>query len=91
MFTYYLKDKLHDKKEKRQAAEKEAVKKISRFPIPRTTNCGQKPRLPKPELYLMVYDQSGAPDTAGRRLVDAGFHRVAWDLRYSGADGESWR
>jgi photosystem II stability/assembly factor-like uncharacterized protein len=81
-FTYYLKDKLRTRKEQRQQAEKEAAKKAQTLPYPTPEQLRAEAEAPAPELYLMVYDESGAPI----RRVDAplaeGFHRAAWDLRY---------
>ncbi len=37
---------------------------------------------PKPEVYLMVYDESGAPIRRVVASVDEGFHRVVWELRF---------
>jgi len=39
----------------------------------------------KPEVYFVVYDESGAAIRRVDGSTDAGFQRVAWDLRYSAA------
>jgi Arc/MetJ family transcription regulator len=83
VFTAYLKEKIKTKKEKRQEAEKEAAKKNQTLPYPTNDELRSEAEEPKPEVYFLVYDDSG---TAIRRVdgsVDAGFQRVAWDLRYS--------
>jgi photosystem II stability/assembly factor-like uncharacterized protein len=81
-FTYYLKEKLKTKKEARQAAEKEAAKKNQTLPYPSHDELRAEADASAPEVYLEVYDDSGA----AIRRVDAstgdGFHRVNWDLRY---------
>ena len=85
VFTAYLKDKIKTKKEKRQEAEKEAAKKNETLPYPSNDALRAEAEEAKPEVYFLVYDESG---TAIRRVegsADAGFHRVAWDLRYPGA------
>ncbi len=82
LFTAYLKEKLKTKKETRQEAEKEAAKKNQTAPYPSHDELRAEAQEAKPEVYFMVYDDSG---TAIRRVegsTDAGFQRVAWDLRY---------
>ncbi len=39
----------------------------------------------KPEVYFLVYDESGAPIRRVEGSIDAGFQRAAWDLRYPAA------
>jgi photosystem II stability/assembly factor-like uncharacterized protein len=85
VFTAYLKEKLKTKKEKRQDAEKEAAKRNETVPYPSNDELRAEAQEAKPEVYFLVYDDSGA---AIRRLegkTDAGFQRVAWDLRYPAA------
>jgi photosystem II stability/assembly factor-like uncharacterized protein len=95
VFTAYLKEKIKTRKEKRQEAEKEAAKQTEKAagggarptppPYPSHDELRAEPQEQKPELYFMVYDESG---TAIRRVegsTDAGFQRVAWDLRYPAA------
>jgi len=82
-FTYYLKDKLKTRKEQRHDAEKEAAKKNQTAPYPSNDELRAEAEELKPEIYLMVYDESGAPIRQVSASVDQGFHRVAWDLRYS--------
>ena len=85
VFTGYLKEKIKTKKEKRQEAEKEAAKKNETLPYPSNDSLRAEAEEPKPEVYFVVYDESGT----GIRRVDgsteAGFQRVAWDLRYPAA------
>lgn len=82
VFTAYLKEKIKTLKEKRQDAEKEAAKKGETAPYPTNDELRAEAEEAKPELYFMVYDDSG---TAIRRVdgsIDSGFQRTAWDLRY---------
>jgi hypothetical protein len=81
-FTYYLKDKLKTKKEQRQEAEKKAEKDGKPISYPTNDQLRAEAEAPKPEVYFMVYDDSGAPIRRVDASVDQGFHRVAWDLRY---------
>lgn len=83
VFTAYLKDKIKTKKEKRQEQEKEAAKKNETLAYPSIDELRAEDEEQKPELYFIVYDQSGAPIRHIEGSVDAGFQRTAWDLRYS--------
>jgi photosystem II stability/assembly factor-like uncharacterized protein len=83
VFTYYLKEKLKTSKEKRQDAEKEAAKKGETLPYPSPDALRAEAEEHGPELFLMVYDDTGAPIRRVSAPVTAGFHRVAWDLRYA--------
>ena len=82
-FTYYLKEKLKTKKEQRQAAEKEAAKKNEALPYPSHDQLRAEAEEAKPEVYALVYDESGAPIRRIEGPMEGGFHRVAWDLRYA--------
>jgi photosystem II stability/assembly factor-like uncharacterized protein len=82
VFTTYLKDKIKTKKEKRQEAEKEAAKKNQTLPYPTNDELRAEAQEAKPEVYFMVYDESGAPIRRVEGNADSGFQRVAWDLRY---------
>jgi photosystem II stability/assembly factor-like uncharacterized protein len=82
VFTAYLKDKLKSKKEKRHEAEKEAAKKKQILPYPSNDELRAEAQEAKPEVYFMVYDESGAPIRRVEGKLDSGFQRAAWDLRY---------
>ena len=81
-FTYYLKDKLRTRKEQRQEAEKEAAKKNETLPYPTNDQLRAEAEAPAPEVYFIVYDDTGAPVRRVEGSVAEGFHRVNWDLRY---------
>ncbi len=83
VFTAYLKEKLKTKKEKRQEAEKEAAKKNQTLPYPTNVELRAEAEEAKPEVYFMIYDESGAPIRRVEGSIEAGFQRAAWDLRYS--------
>jgi len=83
VFTAYLKDKIKTKKEKRQDSEKEAAKKNEVLPYPSSDDLRAEAQEPKPEVYFLVYDDSGAPIRRVEGSTEAGFQRVAWDLRYA--------
>ena len=75
VFTSYMKEKIKTKKEKRQEAEKDAAKKNQTLPYPSNDALRAKAEEAKPEVYFMVYDESG---TAIRRVegsAEGGFQR----------------
>src|SRR5580692_4109470 len=82
VFTAYLKEKLKTKKEKRQDAEKEAAKKNQALPYPTNDELRAEAEEAKPEVYFVVYDESGAAVRRVEGSIDSGFQRAAWDLRY---------
>ncbi len=83
VFTAYLKEKLKTKKEKRQDTEKAAAKKNQTLPYPTNDELRAEAEEAKPEVYFVVYDESGAALRRVEGSIDSGFQRVAWDLRYS--------
>ena len=85
VFTAYLKEKLKTKKEKRQEAEKEAAKKNQTLPYPTNDELRAEALEAKPEVYFVVYDESGAPIRRVEGSIESGFQRTAWDLRYPAA------
>jgi len=82
VFTAYMKDKIKTKKEKREDAEKDATKKNVTLPYPSHDELRAEAQEAKPELYFVVYDESGAPIRRVDGSTDSGFQRAAWDLRY---------
>ncbi len=83
VFTAYLKEKIKTKKDKRQEAEKDAAKKNVTAPYPTNDELRAEAEEAKPEVYFVVYDESGAAIRRVDASSDAGFQRVAWNLRYS--------
>ncbi len=85
-FTYYLKDELKTRKALRQEAEKKLQKDGKDTPYPSWDALRAENEEESPAVVLTVKDEAGQ---VVRRLtgpVTAGFHRVAWDLRYPAAD-----
>lgn len=81
VFTYYLKDGLKTRKERRQEAEKEAAKKNTPLKYPTMDELRAEDQEEAPSILLTVTD---ARDKVVRTVtgpVGKGFHRVAWDLR----------
>ena len=85
VFTAYLKEKIKTKKEKRQEAEKDAAKKNQTPSYPPNDELRAEAEEAKPEVYFMVYDESGAAIRRVEGSTEAAFQRVAWDLRYPAA------
>ena len=74
VFTAYMKEKIKTKKEKRQEAEKDAAKKNQTLPYPTNDELRAEAEEAKPEVYFVVYDESGARDPArGWRVRRRGF------------------
>jgi photosystem II stability/assembly factor-like uncharacterized protein len=82
VFTAFLKDKLKTKKEKREEAEKDAAKKNQTLSYPSNDELRAEAEEAKPELYFLVYDESGEPIRRVDGATEQGFQRAAWDLRY---------
>jgi photosystem II stability/assembly factor-like uncharacterized protein len=81
VFTYYLKEELQTLEKKRQEAEKEKVEKGEPVYYPDWDELRAEDREEEPVVLLTVTDPDG---NVVRRLsgpTEAGFHRVAWDLR----------
>jgi photosystem II stability/assembly factor-like uncharacterized protein len=86
VFTYYLKDGLQTRKESRREAEKAIEKEGGDVAYPAWDELRAEAREENPAIFLTVKDEEG---NVVRRLtgpVGAGFHRVAWNLRYPAPD-----
>ncbi|PYQ56912.1 MAG: glycosyl hydrolase, partial [Acidobacteria bacterium] len=80
--TYYLKDDLKSRKKQRQEAEQKTLKEGGTLTFPSFEELRTEEREPEPSTLLIVKDEEG---NVVRRLTapaKAGFHRVAWDLRF---------
>ena len=89
VFTYYLKDELKTKKKIRQEKEKELAKEGKDTFYPTWDELQAEDREEEPAILITVTDSDGQ---VVRRLtgpVTAGFHRVAWDLRFPPPDPAS--
>ena len=86
VFTYYLKEALQTKRQARQSEEKRLFENGKDVPYPTWDALRAEDRAEPPAVVLTVTDEAGH---VVRRLsgpTTAGFHRVAWDLRYPPAD-----
>lgn len=82
VFTYYLKDSLTTRHDQRIKAEKALQKEGKPVYYPSWEDLKLEDREEQPLIVLTVTDEAG---NVVRRLTGpafAGFHRVAWDLRY---------
>jgi len=84
--TWYLKDPIKTRKEKRQEAEKEAEKKNTAVGWPTQSELRAEDEEEAPAVIVTITD---ANDRVVRRLtgpVTSGMQRVTWDLRYPAAN-----
>jgi photosystem II stability/assembly factor-like uncharacterized protein len=89
VFTYYLKEGLQTAREARREREKKIAKEGGDIRYPSWDALRSEEREEAPAMVLTVADEAGS---VVRRLtgpVSAGFHRVAWDLRYAPANPAS--
>ncbi len=84
--TWYLKDTIKTRKEKRQEAEKEAEKKGAPVGWPNQTQLRAEEEEDAPAIIVTITDSN---NKVVRRLtgpVSAGIQRLNWDLRYPAAN-----
>ncbi len=84
--TWYLKDALKTKKEKRQESEREADRKGAPVGWPTRADLRAEEEEEAPAIVVTITDGS---DNVVRRLtgpVTAGVQRLSWDLRYPAAN-----
>ncbi len=81
IFTYYLREKIQTRIEKRRAAEKEAGKNDQPSPYPSIEELRAEDEEKEPQILLVVRNEA---DEVIRRITgsrEKGMRRVAWDLR----------
>ena len=86
VLTYYLKDDIKTLRKQRQESEKKLVKEGGSIVFPSFEALRAEEQEAPPEMLLIVKDEEG---NVVRRLsapAKAGFHRVAWDLRFPPAN-----
>ena len=89
VFTYYLRDEIKTKKAARREQEKEIEKKGGDVFYPPWDALRAEAREEDPAVILTVTDPDGNVVRRVTGPVSAGFHRVAWDLRYPAANPTS--
>ena len=85
VFTYFLKDELKSRRKVRQEQEDKLKSDKSNEPAPPYPTLEQlraEEREPEPAIVLVVSDEDGNVIRRVTGPAKAGFHRVAWDLRY---------
>lgn len=80
-FTYYLKDTIQTKKERRRDAEKQADKDKKTAAYPTREQLVEEAEEEEPAMLLTVTDAKGRVIRRVTGPAKAGIHRVAWDLR----------
>jgi hypothetical protein len=81
VLTYYLKDEIKTRKQKRHETEKEAEKKKEPPPYPTRQQLRAEADEEAPAMLLTVSDANGRVVRTLTGPVTQGFHRVAWNLR----------
>ncbi|MEA2239865.1 MAG: hypothetical protein QOC81_4589 [Thermoanaerobaculia bacterium] len=88
VFTYYLKDELKSRRKQRQEAESKIDQDKSNEPghapppLPTLEQLRAEDREIEPAVVMIVADEEGNIIRRVSGPGKAGFHRVAWDLRY---------
>ena len=82
VFTYYLSEDIRTAKEQRRESEKDLEKSGGDTPYPGWEALRKEEIEESPAIVLTVRDESGNVVRRIEGPVKAGFHRVAWDLRY---------
>jgi photosystem II stability/assembly factor-like uncharacterized protein len=88
VFTYYLKDELKSRRKQRQDAEAKIDQSKSNEPghapppYPTLEQLRAEDREIEPAVVMIVSDEEGNVVRRVSGPAKAGFHRVAWDLRY---------
>ncbi len=80
--TYYLKDAIKSKKEKRLETEKEAEKKKEQVAYPSWSDLRAEDEEEAPAIILRITDADGKVVRKLSGAMTKGINRVVWDLRY---------
>jgi photosystem II stability/assembly factor-like uncharacterized protein len=82
VFTYYLPEEVRSLKDQRREREKPIEKEGGNTPFPDWSAVETERLEDSPAMVLTVRDTEGDIVRQLEGPVEAGFHRVAWDLRY---------
>jgi hypothetical protein len=82
VFTYYLAEEIKTRKKARQELEKKDEEAKKDLSYPSWDDLTREDREEDPVILLTVTDEDGSVVRTLTGPVTAGFHRVAWDLRY---------
>jgi hypothetical protein len=91
VFTYYLRDEIKTRRQQRREREKEVAEEGGDTPYPGWEEIRREEREEKPAVVLTVRDASGGVVQRIAGPVGAGYHRVAWDLRYPSTMPWQWQ
>lgn len=86
VFTYYLAEEIRSKKDQRREREKPLERAGDNTPFPGWEAVTEEALEDSPAIVLTVRDADGNVVRHIDGPVKAGFHRVAWDLRYPDMD-----
>ncbi len=86
VFTYYLADGFDTAEDRRHKKEKAAAEKGDDTPYPGWSALHEEAKEEAPAMILTVRDDQGQVVRRIEGPAKAGFHRVAWDLRYPTVD-----
>ncbi len=87
--TYYLKESIQTRKEKRQEAEKKTQEAGGKVSYPTWDELRAEDREEAPTLVVTIMDEDGQVVRRFNASAKAGVTRVTWDLRYPPADPTS--
>ncbi|MDH3616780.1 MAG: glycosyl hydrolase, partial [Gammaproteobacteria bacterium] len=87
-FTYYLPETLQTSQEARREAEKEREKENQDVEFASWNTVLEEQREDEPAIVFTVTNRNGSVVRQIEGPVEAGFHRVSWDLRYPAL--EAW-
>ncbi len=82
VFTYYLAEELRSQKDARAESEKDAVEANEDVRFADWETILDEEREDEPAMVFTVRDSDGAVVRQIEAPAEAGFHRVAWNLRY---------
>ena len=82
VFTYYVKDALKTKKQKRQDIEKEKIKKGEPIDYPSFDEIRAEDNEEAPYLLFTVSDESGRVVRRMKTAGSKGVNRIVWNFRY---------
>ncbi|GJQ27421.1 MAG: hypothetical protein HBSAPP02_24530 [Phycisphaerae bacterium] len=85
VFTYYLKEKITSRKERRKEAEKKALKDGKDVPLPTMDELRAEDQEKEPQVFMVIQDRDGKTLRRVPCKRDKGIHRANWDLRYPSA------
>lgn len=86
MFTYYLRDDMKSKREKRREMEKEASEDEGDNPYPSYDELKAERQEKAPQLLFTITNSSGRVVRKMTTKPAKGLNRITWDMRYTDTD-----